>query len=70
MIFIYLINQLKMNKNTELKISRKYIEFIKWRRCLILNNNNKEENQPEECLKIYKSYIKEIKKELYNKDNN
>jgi hypothetical protein len=32
------------------------VAFIKWRQCLIFHNNNKEENQPVKCKKLYKIY--------------
>ena len=42
------------------------ILFIRWRRCLIFNNNNKELNQPKECIELYNLYMNEIIKEKKN----
>ena len=40
--------------------------FIEWRRCLILYNGNKEENQPIKCKKLYRIYDNLIEKEKKN----
>ena len=37
-------------------VTESTLAFIKWRRCLILYNNNKEENQPNQCKKLYIIY--------------
>tara|TARA_S200000501_G_C20308466_1_gene519027 strand:- start:53 stop:232 length:180 start_codon:yes stop_codon:yes gene_type:complete len=47
-----------------LRISKKDLLFIKWRRCLLFYNNNKENNQPLKCECIYDLYMTEVKKEL------
>jgi len=43
-----------MRRNYKLKETT--VAFIKWRQCLILHNNNKEENQPLKCKKLYTIY--------------
>jgi hypothetical protein len=45
-----------------IKSSKSYYH-VKWRKCLIIHNNNKKENQPENCKTLYNLYIKELRKE-------
>ena len=56
-----------------LKISsKKDLFFVRWRRCLLFYNDNKEDGQPLKCKYIYNLYMKEVKKklDLLNKKNN
>ena len=46
-----------------LKIDKKTIFFIRWRKCLILNNENKETNQPKECKQLYNLYVNQVIRE-------
>jgi len=53
-------------------LSETTVAFIKWRQCLIIHNDNQEENQPEMCKKlhiIYDNLIEKEKKNLKEKRN-
>lgn len=46
------------------RITKRDILFIKWRKCLLLYNNNEENNEPLKCQYIHNLYMKEVNKNL------
>jgi hypothetical protein len=47
-------------------ISETTVAFIKWRQCLILYNNNKEENQPYKCKVLWEKYDTIVENNIRN----
>lgn len=47
-------------------ISETTVAFIKWRQCLILYNNNKEENQPYKCKVLWEKYDAIVENNIIN----
>lgn len=50
-------------------VSETTVAFIKWRQCLILHNDNKVENQPIKCKKLYKIYDDIVETNIKNVKN-
>ena len=40
------------------------IAFIKWRQCLMIHNDNKVKDQPEQCKKLHTIYDNLVKKNV------
>ena len=38
--------------------------YLKWKRCIIIHNNNKVTNQPEQCKKLHNLYENLVKKNI------
>ena len=53
-----------MRKNYN--VSETTVAFIKWRQCLIFHNDNKEENQPKKCQKLYSIYDNLVERNIKN----
>ena len=49
-------------------MSETTIAFIKWRQCLMLNNDNKVENSPKKCKELHKIYDDIVESNIKNKN--